>query len=195
MNKATCSTPNCDKPVYGRGWCKNDYHQAWKAGRLESGARTLAKPTDSLDARLRNIGWTVTASGCWEWNGSLDVYGYGQMAVNRGRPWKAYRIAYEAWVKVPAENVDICHRCDNPPCINPAHLFEGARAVNVADMVSKGRSATWSKRAHKLTGPQVDAIRAEYATGTVYQRDLAAKYGVTQSLVSHIVNKKRRTAG
>jgi len=44
-------------------------------------------------------------------------------------------------------------------------------------------------------GPQVDAIRAEYAAGAVYQRDLAAKYGVTQSLVSHIVNKKRRTAG
>lgn len=192
MTKATCSTADCSKPVYGRGWCKNHYQQAWKSGRLESGTRTLAKPTDSLDTRLRNIGWTVTESGCWEWSGSLDIYGYGQMAVNRGRPWKAYRIAYEAWVKVPAPNVDICHTCDNPPCINPAHLFEGSRHVNVTDAVTKMRHVHGERQKHKLTDVQVEEIRTRYAAGGIMQKELGVEYGVTQSQISYIVIRKRR---
>lgn len=194
MNKSTCTIDGCDKPNYGRGWCKNHYLQAWKRGDLEKQPRKISKPDATLDERLRNIGWTVTAAGCWEWNGALDKYGYGQIAVNRGRPWKAYRIAYEAWVKTPEPNVDICHKCDNPPCINPAHLFEGSRQVNVTDMISKGRQATWSKRPHKLTGHEVEAIRAAYTTGKFYYRDLAREYGVSQTLIGLIINRKRRTA-
>lgn len=194
MTKRTCCTPDCNKPHSARGWCAVHYQRAYQSGQLESQPRKHARPTDSLDARLRNIGWTVTASGCWEWNGHRDSSDYGMLSVNRGRPHKASRIAYEAWVAVPNENVDICHTCDNPPCINPAHLFEGTRLENMADMVSKGRSATWSKRPHKLTASQVMAIREAYATGGVYQKDLADAYGVTQPLISGIVNQKIRTA-
>lgn len=193
MTKRTCSTPECTKPHYGRGWCKFHYQRAYLSGNLESQPRTLAKPDDSLDTRLRNIGWTVTDSGCWEWNGSLDVYGYGQMAVNRGQPWKAYRIAYEAWVKMPEPNVDICHRCDNPPCINPAHLFEGTRQDNVNDMVAKKRHRNGENKAeHKLTDAQVRDIRDTYATGAVTQKWLASQYGVSPTLISCVVNYKRR---
>lgn len=162
------------------------------SGNLERRPRTLARPTDSLDTRLRNIGWTVTPSGCWEWNGALDDNGYGQMAVNRGRPWKSYRIAYEAWVKVPEENVDICHTCDNPPCINPDHLFEGTRQANVDDMIAKRRNANGERAGHKVTDAQVDLIRSEYAVGGVSQRSLGAKYGISQAQVSNIVRRTRR---
>ena len=192
MNKRTCSTPDCAKPHYGRGWCKNHYLQAWKNGTLETQPRTLAKPDDSLDTRLRNIGWTVTENGCWEWNGALDNNGYGQLAVNRGRPWKAYRIAYEAWVKVPADNVDICHRCDNPKCINPGHLFEGSRQVNVDDAVSKGRNVHGERCPHKLTDLQVAAIRERYAAGGISQRVLGKEFGVSQSQISNVVLWKHR---
>lgn len=197
MTKRTCSTPECTNAHYGRGWCKFHYQRAYLSGNLEAQPRTLAKPTDSLDTRLRNIGWTVTESGCWEWNGSLDSHGYGQLAVNRGRPWKAYRIAYEAWVKVPEPNVDICHTCDNPRCINPAHLFEGSRQDNITDMVNKRRQANGERKTnHKLKDDQVDAIREEYSAGGVYQRDIALKYGVSQAQISNVVlgkNRKHKT--
>lgn len=193
MTKRTCSTLDCSKPHYGRGWCRFHYQRAWLAGAIEAQPRTLARPTDSLDTRLRNIGWTVTDSGCWEWNGSKDKLGYGQMAVNRGRPWKAYRIAYEAWVKVPADNVDICHKCDNPPCINPAHLFEGTRQVNIDDMVAKRRQANGERKSnHKLTDAQVELIREEYATGGTSQGALAVKYGVSQAQISNVTTRKQR---
>lgn len=192
MTKSTCSVDGCIKEHYGRGWCKYHYQKAYLAGRLEDGQRTLAKPTDSLDTRLRNIGWTVTPSGCWEWSGSLDANGYGQLAVNRGRPWGAYRIAYEAWVKVPEPNVDICHRCDNPPCINPSHLFEGSRAVNVADAVSKMRHVHGERQKHKLKDRQVTEIRARHAAGGVTQRALSVEYGVSQAQISNITTWKQR---
>lgn len=192
MTQKTCVTPVCTKPHYGRGWCKYHYQRAYLSGNLEARPRTIARPTDSLDARLRNIGWTVTPRGCWEWDGALDSHGYGQMAVNRGRPWKAYRIAYEAWVKVPEDNVDICHRCDNPPCINPAHLFEGSRAVNVADAVSKMRHIHGERAVHKLKDHEVAEIRTRYATGCVNQKSLADEYGVSQAQVSNITMRKQR---
>jgi hypothetical protein len=195
MAKRTCTNPDCAKPHYGRGWCRYHYQKAYLAGNLEAQPRKLSRPDASLDERLRNIGWTVTESGCWEWNGAKDSYGYGQMSVNRGRPWKAYRIAYEAWVKVPAENVDICHTCDNPPCMNPAHLFEGSRAVNIADMVSKKRSANGErKRDHKLKDFQVDEIRSTYASGEWTHKMLAARYGVSASHISNILAFKSRAA-
>jgi hypothetical protein len=192
MSKRTCTTAGCDKQHYGRGWCKYHYQQAYLAGNIESQPRKISRPDATLDERLRNIGWTVTESGCWEWNGAKDVYGYGQMSVNRGRPWKAYRIAYEAWVKVPADNVDICHTCDNPPCINPAHLFEGSRLVNITDMVNKKRIANGERKPHKLTDVQIDEIRAHYATGGFMQKELAARYGVTSSHICNIVRYKAR---
>ena len=193
MNKRTCSIAGCGNPHYGRGLCKRDYQRARDAGTLENHKRTLAKPDDALDARLRNIGWTVTESGCWEFNGSKDGDGYGQMSINRGRPWKAYRVAYEAWVKVPEPNVDICHTCDNPPCINPAHLFEGSRKVNMLDAVSKGRNIHGERMpTHKLTDAQVAEIRERYAAGGVMQKELAREYGVTQSHVSYVARGLRR---
>lgn len=193
MTKRTCSTQDCQKTHYGRGWCRFHYQRAYLSGNLEAQPRTLAKPTDSLDARLRNIGWTVTESGCWEWNGAKDNHGYGQMAVNRRRPWKAYRIAYEAWVKVPADNVDICHSCDNPACINPAHLFEGTRQVNVDDMIAKKRHANGERRPnHKVKDEQVSLIRAEYAAGGVSQKYLGVKYGISQAQVSNITRYAQR---
>jgi hypothetical protein len=193
MTKRTCSTPDCTKPHYGRGWCKFHYQRAYLSGNLEAQPRTLAKPTDSLDTRLRNIGWTVTDSGCWEWNGSRNTSNYGTLAVGRGRPHIASRIAFEAWIKVPDANTDICHRCDNPPCINPAHLFEGTRQENVTDMVTKQRVANGERKtAHKLKDSQVESIRNEYAEGGVSQSALARKYGVSQSHISFLVLRQRR---
>lgn len=143
----------------------------------------------SNDERLRNIGWTERTvrddlGPCWEWNGTRS-HGYGRVRrAEGGYMAMAQRVAYETWVG-PVGDAHVLHRCDNPPCINPAHLFLGTNADNIADRVAKGRDGNHKGEAHggsKLTDEQVIAIRAE----TGLQREIAARYGVSQQLISQV---------
>ena len=80
-------------------------------------------------------------SGCWLWMGQLDRKGYGQIASGgrEGGNIYAHRLSLElSGINVPANKL-VCHKCDNPPCVNPAHLFVGSQSDNIADMWGKGR--------------------------------------------------------
>jgi hypothetical protein len=81
----------------------------------------------------------------------------------------------------------VLHRCDNPPCINPDHLFLGTHADNMRDMVSKERGHNPNV---KLNAIDVSRIRQLYATGRM-QGSLALEFGVTQSAISRVVNGLR----
>lgn len=119
-------------------------------------------------------------SGCHEWTGCLMPNGYGQFHVN-GKTAYAHRVAFELANGTPSDYV--LHTCDNRKCVNPDHLFSGSFCDNMADMVSKERQAHGERNArHKLTRDQVKSIRSEIGL----QREIAAKYGVTASLVSMI---------
>lgn len=99
---------------------------------------------------------------CWEWNGLCNQDGYGQKKIN-GTSWQTHRLAF-AWAtgnwtdngpKIP-DGMLVLHRCDNPPCCNPSHLFLGTHADNVRDAVSKGRHSetrkTHCKHGHQFSG-------------------------------------------
>ena len=92
---------------------------------------------------------------CWEWTGCRKPSGYGQLNLGKGKPrGAAYRLSYE-WAKGPIpEGQVVMHSCDNPPCVNPAHLSVGTQRDNALDMVSKGRSRmkqTHCKNGHERT--------------------------------------------
>ena len=137
-------------------------------------------------ARVR-IGSAVE---CWEWSGHTNrSYGHPRWY---GRKEYAHRIAWMLTYGDPG-SLDVLHRCDNPPCCNPAHLFLGTQADNNRDMTNKGRNRGLRGERHpaaKLTASQVAAIRATYATGTTTQEALGARYGVGQYAISRIVRGK-----
>jgi len=82
-----------------------------------------------------------TPAGCILWDGNTNRDGYGVIGsgTRKGRMLLAHRVAYELLVGLIPAGLLVLHRCDNPPCINPVHLFLGTQAVNIADMVAKGR--------------------------------------------------------
>lgn len=80
----------------------------------------------------------IPEHACWEWVGYRNHDGYGRMYVD-GRDVMAHRISFEInRAKIPADLL-VCHRCDNPSCVNPAHLWLGTERDNTLDAVSKGR--------------------------------------------------------
>lgn len=137
------------------------------------------------------------SDGCWEWDGWLSPSGYG-MIFHRGHHIGAHRVAYELHYGVAPGDLQVCHHCDNPPCVRPDHLFLGTQKDNVHDMMRKGRrvqgDVCGSKNGNAtLTESQVAEIRRRYAAGGVRQVDLAAEYGVPQTSISSIVRRKQWT--
>ena len=132
-------------------------------------------------------------TGCWEWPGAR-TRGYGMIRVNN-RNRMVHRLAYELWVGAIPSGLLVCHRCDNPPCYNPAHLFTGTDADNARDMWNKGRGyrhaldpgARRIARGEEngravITAETAAAIAA--AEGSALR--VAARFGVSRALVEHI---------
>ena len=128
---------------------------------------------------------------CWEWKAFRSEWGYGLLNVN-GHPESAHRISYELHFGCIPDGMFVCHKCDNPPCVNPSHLWLGTHQDNTDDRTQKSRQPVGENHpSAKLTDIQVIEIRERYAQGE-FQRDLAIEYGVAQSNISQIVNRKRR---
>ena len=96
-------------------------------------------------------------SGCLEWTGHIDKYGYGKKSNFRGRPELAHRVAAILWLGFqPAPGLCVLHRCDNPACVNPKHLFIGTHTDNIRDCVAKGRhKSANSKKTHCPQGHEL----------------------------------------
>lgn len=128
---------------------------------------------------------------CWPWTATLHRTGYGQISLGRGNILKAHRVAWELTYGEIPPGLFILHRCDNPPCCNPAHLVPGTCADNAADMVAKGRSLTGERNhAAKLRQVDVDEIRRLRLVGDADVRWAARRYGVAPSTVRDIVKQR-----
>lgn len=125
-------------------------------------------------------------SGCFLWMCAQHRQGYGSLAI-KGKSLLAHRVSWELHRGQIPEGIKVLHRCDNPCCVNPDHLFLGTQSDNVADCGRKGRS---NKRGSingnaKLTEEDVREIRSAPRSKFVCV-ELAAKFGVAQSSISDI---------
>lgn len=148
---------------------------------------------------------------CWNWIGSTDGR-YGQIFYN-GKSRKAHRVSYELTYGEIPTGMNVCHRCDNPRCVNPEHLFLGSQVDNLRDCVQKGRNGTVTKpwriangdrstaRLHpetikrgelhkkaKLTTEIVLYLREH--KGEKSSRQFASQFGVSYSLINQVLSGK-----
>lgn len=164
----------CDKPVF-RGGHNRPYQYCSKEC--------------SFFSRIKKSG----PDECWPWIGSRLSAGYGGFRWGRGQNDLAHRVAYE-FAKGPLGDLLVCHKCDNPPCCNPSHLFAGTQAENLADMDRKGRRSKTGSPGEKhpkaiITEKDVLNIRRERAAGELL-RVLAAKYKCSEATIDAVYYRR-----
>lgn len=185
-----------------------------RLGSVTLTARSLGVPASVVSSRLRAAGikldWKKShraafnvkfqsridkrgPNDCWLWTGGINKFtGYGR-AMYRRRRIPAHRYAF-----MLANNIEhlekwqfVCHKCDNPPCCNPNHLFLGTQADNMQDMLSKGRDNYCRGErspSRKLSWEQVQAVKSMAEAGELSQREIARQFDIHQVTVSKILN-------
>jgi hypothetical protein len=151
--------------------------------------------------------------GCWLWKGIIGHFGYGYFSIYPkmiGAHRMSWTLAHDR-VLTPKEYV--CHHCDNPPCVNPSHLFVGDQKANITDMISKGRNsrgashsailkATFNKLKEqdligfrrKVSGRvklSEDDVRLIRSLVDVPQKELAARFNVHPNTIWKVRHRNR----
>lgn len=183
----TCSVDGCDGQAHAQGLCPKHYQRMRRNGNASA---TNHQPTA---ARFWNK--VDTSGDCWVWIGALNENGYGVLH-NKSGERLAHRFSYELeHGDGSASGLFILHKCDNPRCVKPAHLFAGTHIDNMTDMRAKGRSSRAPRtpgEAHhnaKLTDAAVKAIRAAHASGLKF-KDIAAQHGISVGNAERVVHRR-----
>ncbi len=129
-------------------------------------------------------------NGCWTWNGLHDSNGYGLVNVD-GVKTRCHRVAFTLTNGPVEKGKYVCHRCDNPGCCRPDHLFAGTALDNSRDCAEKGRNCRGEKNwAARLKEDDIRQIRRLYGGGGYLQREVGVLFGISQMHVYKIVHHK-----
>lgn len=124
-----------------------------------------------------------TKSGCWEWTGWKNQCGYGCLEI-KGKEYRAHRLSYELHYKKSPDMLQVLHKCDNPCCINPEHLFLGTQADNVRDMVEKKRGVNLCGEKHGMSKLYPELVRY-IRTSPLSEKELGKQLKISPSAIGN----------
>ena len=180
-----CKLESCEGLVVSLGYCKKHYIRHWKGTDIT--AKSCREKTN-LDRFEEKV---VRTKKCWKWIGIKNFHGYGSI-WNGERMALAHRLSYVLFVGEIPDGMCVLHKCDNPECTKPDHLWIGTKKDNSEDMVAKGRSVVGSRQGRsKLTESDVLKIRRLHKVFT--QTAIAKMFGVGSPMISLIINRKNWT--
>jgi len=176
------------------------YHYATPTPRPCFGCRktfhtTARNPRVFCSPECRIIPRTKIVGDCWEWTGCRNAEGYGNITFEH-RSSKAHRESYRLFVGPIPDGLFVLHKCDNPPCVNPAHLFLGTNADNMADKKSKGRGRGGNIRgsAHyraKINEGIVLDMRSMF-DGGMHRQEIYKRFPhLSRALVDSVIYRER----
>ena len=187
-----CSFDGCEKPAEARGLCNTHYMRLRRANLVPVGTRAPAP----IEERF----WRYVdkrADGCWPWlGGGRSAKGYGHLGEcgRGGKMVLAHRLSFEIHNGPIPTGLVVMHSCDNPACVNPAHLRVGSMAENIKEAYDKGRKVCRPPHkqgeehgAAKITEQIVREIRSEQGK-TI--RQIARERGLSKSLVARVRHRK-----
>ncbi|MDP2129957.1 MAG: helix-turn-helix transcriptional regulator [Erythrobacter sp.] len=164
--------------------------------RMRPDVGRVADLTPDIIARFRAKVRPAGPEDCWLWQGAIGPNGYGRMQfTRRGQTIYAHRLALLIALQEPLPGTVALHSCDNPLCVNPAHLSWGTQRSNVRQALERGRAPHKGRVAGekngnaKLTADVVRSIRSSSGS----QTELAERFGVSRALIHAIVNRKAWT--
>ena len=190
-----CTIPGCERPARHRGWCARHYQRWQRHGSPLRGGRFQRPHGLSLEGLVE---WELSTAhhdgDCLVANHPTNHAGYALVSFG-GKSYRLHRLVLEHRIGRTLERHEhACHRCHQPRCINPDHLYVDSQAGNMADMrrAGRGRSGQRSGAANssaRLTESDVASIRQRAADG-VAQRSIAAEFGVGQATISRVVRRE-----
>lgn len=130
---------------------------------------------DTFESRIEPM---MDDRGCWEWNSARNAHGYGVFGVSHGRTKLAHRISYELYNGPVTRGLSVLHKCDNPSCVNPRHLFLGTQKDNNIDRRLKMRGSRVGDR-RTLTSEGFFALHRRRSEGATY-KELAKEFGYSR---------------
>lgn len=158
-----CSVDGCEKVVHARGYCPAHY-QRWRVTGDAQPDKPLVSYQWGVDAETRffnAVDDSAGEDGCHPWVAARDSNGYGRFRVGENVVLSTRWILGHLRGRELDPNEHACHKCDNPPCVNPKHLYIGTHADNMRDIVKRGHynaEKTECKRGHPLSGDNLYVI-------------------------------------
>lgn len=178
-----CSVAGCGEPHNCKGFCRKHYQRVVKYGHPRGGPTTHAPPEVKFWRYVEKRG----PDECWPWVGARQRTGYGHLGVGAHKKVMAHRLSH--YIATGEEPPVVMHTCDNPWCVNPAHLRGGTKADNTADMIAKGRNNRTIRprgEAHHRAKLTEEMVRQIKARPDEKPGKLAAEYGVKYNVIHRI---------
>lgn len=194
-----CEVSLCNREAKKRKLCLAHYERFARNG--ECFDRSTIVNKKCITSRFKAKTGTPKPNGCIEWIGWKNEGGYGKFSINKEEYMSAHRFSYQNYVGEIPDKMCVCHKCDNPSCVNPEHLFLGTRSENMKDMADKGRHPNkkgvpllidnkGSKHIFsKLNEEKVKQIKIKLSQG-IKGTIIAREYNVVDQTIYEIKNGK-----